>query len=173
MDTAKCPRPRIATGRINVNRLEMNAPTQLLIDNQWVSTAERLPVVNPFTGEEFASAPLGNREHIAAAIAAAHAAFPNARATPAHARARLLAKVAALIEKRRDEFVQTIVAEAGKPLAFAEAEVARAVMTFTIAAEEARRQHGELLDIDALPSGEGHFGLARRFPIDWRAFQLA
>jgi acyl-CoA reductase-like NAD-dependent aldehyde dehydrogenase len=38
-------------------------------------------------------------------------------------------------------------------------------MTFTIAAEEARRQHGELLDMDALPTGEGHFGIARRFPI--------
>ena len=165
MDTAKCPRRRIASARINVNRLEMNAPPQLLIDNQWVSTAERLPVVNPFTGEEFASAPLGNREHVAAAIAAAHAAFPKVRATPAHARARLLSKVAALIEQRRDEFVETIIAEAGKPVAFAEAEVARAMMTFTIAAEEARRQHGELLDMDALPSGEGHFGLARRFPI--------
>ena len=83
----------------------MNARQHLLIDNQWVSTTERLPVVNPFTGEEFASAPLGNRDHIAAAIAAAHAAFPNARATPAHARARLLLKVAALIDQRREEFV--------------------------------------------------------------------
>jgi len=48
---------------------------------------------------------------------------------------------------------------------FAEAEVARCLMTFTIAAEEARKQHGELLDMDALPPGEGHFGLARRFPL--------
>lgn len=143
----------------------MNAPHQLLIDNEWISTADHLPVVNPFTGEEFAKAPMGDGGHIASAIAAAHAAFPKVRATPAHARARLLLKVAALIEQRRDDFVQTIIAEAGKPVAFAEAEVARAAMTFTIAAEEARRQHGELLDMDALPTGEGHFGLARRFPI--------
>ena len=143
----------------------MNAPLQLLIDNQWVSTTGRLPVVNPFTGEEIASAPLGNREHITASIASAHAAFPKVRATPAHARARLLLKVAALIEERREDFVRTIIAEAGKPVAFAEAEVARAAMTLTIAAEEARRQHGELLDLDALPTGEGHFGLARRFPV--------
>ncbi len=143
----------------------MSAPHQLLIDNRWHPTTERLPVVNPFTGEEIANAPLGNREHLTAAIAAAHAAFPKVRAAPAHARARLLLKVAALIEERREEFVRTIIAEAGKPVAFAEAEVARAAMTFTIAAEESRRQHGELLDIDGLPPGEGHFGLARRFPI--------
>ena len=153
------------TARRKVDGESMNAPQHLLIDNQWISTTERLPVVNPFTGQEIAHAPLGTREHIAAGIAAAHAAFPKLRATPAHARARLLLKVAALIEERREEFVQTIIAEAGKPIAFAEAEVARAAMTFSTAAEEARRQHGELLDIDGLPPGEGHFGLARRFPI--------
>ena len=143
----------------------MNAPDALLIDNEWIATTEWMPVVNPFTGEEIARAPMGGRGHIDAGIAAAHAAFPKVRATPAHVRARLLLKVAALIEERRGEFVETIIAEAGKPVAFAEAEVARAAMTFTIAAEEARRQHGGLLDMDALPTGEGHFGLARRFPI--------
>ena len=143
----------------------MNAPQHLLIDNEWLPTTAQLPVVNPFTGAEIASAPLGTREHLDLAIFAADAAFPRVRATPAHVRAGLLLKVAALIEERRGEFVEMIVAEAGKPVTFAEAEVARATMTFTIAAEEARRQHGELLDMDALPSGDGHFGLARRFPI--------
>src|SRR4026209_3047999 len=58
-----------------------------------------------------------------------------------------------------------MVPEAGKPITFAEAEVARAIMTFTAAAEEARRQHGEALDMDAFSSGQGHFGLTRRFPL--------
>jgi acyl-CoA reductase-like NAD-dependent aldehyde dehydrogenase len=39
--------------------------------------------------------------------------------------------------------VETIIAEGGKPIIFAEAEVSRAVMTFATAAEEARRAHGE------------------------------
>ena len=59
----------------------------------------------------------------------------------------------------------TIVSEAGKPVVLAEAEVARAAMTFTAAAEEARRAHGELLPMDAFPSGDGHLGLARRFSL--------
>src|SRR4026209_50350 len=58
-----------------------------------------------------------------------------------------------------------MVPEAGKPITFAEAEVARAIMTFTAAAEEARRQHGEALDMDAFSSGQGHFGMTRRFPL--------
>ena len=104
----------------------MNAPQALLIDNAWVETSQTLPVVNPFTGAEIARAPMGNCEHIEAGIAAAHAAFAKVRATPAHARAKLLLKVAALIEERREDFVRTIIAEAGKPITFAEAEVARA-----------------------------------------------
>jgi glyceraldehyde-3-phosphate dehydrogenase (NADP+) len=138
---------------------------RLLIGHEWLSPAATLPVVNPFTGAEIARVPLGDPATIAAAIAAAHAAFPKVRATPPHTRAALLLKVVAGLEARRTEFVETIVAEAGKPVTFAEAEVARAIMTFTIAAEEARRQHGELLDMDALPTGDGHFGFARRFPL--------
>lgn len=142
----------------------MSSP-RLLIANEWLSPAATLPVTNPFTGHEIAKVPLGDRSMIEAAIGAAHAAFPKVRAISPHARAALLLKVAAGIEARRAEFVETIIAEAGKPITFAEAEVARALMTFTIAAEEARRQHGELLAIDGLPPGAGHFGLARRFPI--------
>ena len=145
--------------------MNVSPPRQLLINNQWLATAARLAVVNPFSGEEIATVSMGGRDVIEQGIAAAHAAYTRVRSTPAHARATLLLKVAAGIEQRREEFAATIVAEAGKPITFAEAEVARAVMTFTIAAEEARRQHGELLDIDGLPAGDGHFGLARRFPI--------
>jgi glyceraldehyde-3-phosphate dehydrogenase (NADP+) len=122
-------------------------------------------VENPFTGEQIALAPLGDESDVAAAVAAAHAAFPKVRSIAAYVRAEMLLRVAQGIEQRRQEFADTIVAEAGKPIIFAEAEVARAVMTFTAAAEEARRQHGELLDIDAFPSGAGHFGLVRRFPL--------
>ena len=145
-------------------RAGMSSP-RLLVGHEWLCPAATLPVVNPFTGAEIARVPLGDRSTIEAAIAAAAAAFPKVRSLPAHARAALLLKVAGGIEARRTEFIETIVAEAGKPITFAEAEVARAIMTFTSAAEEARRQHGALLDLDGWPTGEGHFGLARRFPL--------
>jgi glyceraldehyde-3-phosphate dehydrogenase (NADP+) len=145
--------------------MSVSFPSRLLIGGQWCGAAESAPVVNPFTGEEVARVPLGGAREIERAIAAAHAAFPEARRVAAHRRAALLLAVAAGIERRRAEFVETIVTEAGKPVTLAEAEVVRAQMTFTAAAEEARRQHGELLDMDAFASGEGHLGLARRFPL--------
>ncbi len=143
----------------------MSVTRHFLIDNHWLSTTVRQPVVNPYTGAELAQVPLATPEYIGMAIAAAGIAFQSTRSTPAHVRAALLLKIAALIDQRRSEFVDTIVAEAGKPIVFAEVEVSRAIMTFTLAAEEARHCHGELLDIDGLPPGEGHMGLARRFPI--------
>src|SRR5438477_369963 len=81
--------------------------------------------------------------------------------TAAHQRAALLHAVAQGGERRSAEFAETIMSEAGKPITLAKAEVSRAVMTFTAAAEEARRQHGEVLDMDAFSSGDGHLGLVR------------
>ena len=143
----------------------MTAPHRLLIAGEWIDTVAQVPVVDPYTGKEFARVTLGGRAEIERAIAAAQDAFPQARATPAHRRAALLQAVAQGIERRKAEFAETIVSEAGKPIILAEAEVVRAVMTFTAAAEEARRQHGEVLDLDAFASGEGHLGLVRRFPL--------
>ena len=144
----------------------MNVPPSLLIGGEWVSTtATNAPVVNPFTGEEIARVPMGGAAEIERALVAARAAFSTARKIPAHRRAEILLAVAHGIEQRSAEFAETIVSEAGKPITLAEGEVARAVMTFTAAAEEARRQRGEMLDMDAFPSGDGHLGVVRRFPL--------
>src|SRR6185437_6115500 len=44
-------------------------------------------------------------------------------------------------------------------------EVKRTAEILTFAAEEARRITGELIPIDAVPRGEGRYGLTRRFPV--------
>ena len=122
-------------------------------------------MINPYTGEEFAQVPLGDAKTVDEAIKVAHEAFEVTRAQAPHARGDLLSRVAHRIEERRADFVETMIAEAGKPYTFADAEVTRAIITFTVASEEARRQQGELLDIDAYAPGSGHFGLVRRFPL--------
>lgn len=137
----------------------------LLIANHWIETQAKLAVIDPFTGAEFAHASLGDERLLESAITEAQRAFAETRRQSPHARAALLEAVAQGIEKRREKFAHTIVCEAGKPIVFAEGEVARAILTFRTAAAEARLQHGELLNLDAFPTGEGHFGLARRFPV--------
>jgi glyceraldehyde-3-phosphate dehydrogenase (NADP+) len=138
----------------------------LLIGGQWVPRAAgELPVVDPFTGREIARVPLGDERHIERALAAAADAFPAARRVAPYERADLLRRIAEGIAERRAQFAETIVAEAGKPVTYAKGEVERAIATFTLAAEEARRTSGEAVPLDAFAAGAGHFGLARRFPL--------
>jgi len=84
---------------------------------------------------------------------------------PAYKRADILLKTAALLRERSDDMAKTIAAEAGKALKFARAEVERAISTFTIASEEAKRLHGETIPLDAVPAGEGYFGFWTRPPV--------
>jgi acyl-CoA reductase-like NAD-dependent aldehyde dehydrogenase len=84
---------------------------------------------------------------------------------PAHERAAILDRVAALLQERHDEVAQTISAEAGKPMKAARVEAERAVSTYTMAALEARRLAGEVVPMDASAAGVGKVAYTMRVPI--------
>ena len=115
---------------------------KLFIDGQWVEGGSLMEVKNKYTGEIVGSLPTARREDLDAAIAAAQRAAPVMAEMPAYKRSEILARTAARLRERSDDFAKTIAAEAGKALKFARAEVDRACNTFTIAAEEAKRLHG-------------------------------
>ncbi len=69
------------------------------------------------------------------------------------------------LKEKKEEFARLITAEAGKPIQFSRIEVDRAVMTFQLAAEEAKRIHGEILPLDLNAPSRDRMGLVRRFPI--------
>ncbi len=138
---------------------------KLYIDGQWVDGGDPLEVTNKYTDQVIGVLPTARREDLDAAVGAAKAAAPAMARMPAHRRAEILARTAGLIQQRYDEFARMIAAEAGKALKFAQAEVDRAISTFTIAAEEAKRVHGETVPLDAVPSGEGYFGFYLRRPV--------
>ena len=104
-------------------------------------------------------------EEIERALTAAVAGFEEARRLPGHRRADCLRAVRQALETRRAEVVATIVAEAGKPVRFAEAEFERGLMTLRLASEEATRIGGELVPVDIEARGEGAFCAVSRFPV--------
>lgn len=138
---------------------------KLLIDGQWVAGGPVMEVKNKYNGQTIATLPTARREDLDAAIAAAENAETRMADMPAYKRAEILLRTAGLIRERADDLARTIAAEAGKALKFARAEVDRAQSTFTIAGEEAKRLHGETLPLDAVPSGEGYFGMWLRRPV--------
>ncbi|MGH2524917.1 MAG: aldehyde dehydrogenase family protein, partial [Anaerolineales bacterium] len=143
----------------------MTMKYKLFIGGQWVSGGPLMEVRNKYTSEVIGTLPTARHEDVDAAIAAAERAAPTMADLPAHKRSEILARAAALIRERSDELARTIAAEAGKALKYARAEVDRAYYTFTFAAEEAKRLHGETIPLDAVPAGEGYFGFWVRRPV--------
>ncbi len=138
---------------------------KLLIDGQWVEAGPLMEVKNKYDGKIVGTVPTARKEDVDAAIDAAERAEDVMADMPAYKRAEILLKTAVLLRERSDDLAKTIAAEAGKALKFARAEVDRAISTFTIAAEEAKRLHGETIPLDAVPAGEGYFGFWTRRPV--------
>ena len=124
-----------------------------------------LHVTDKFTGEEIGRLPAAGAQEVDAAVRRALAAFPSWSTTPAHRRAAILLKAAALIDERRDRFTETIAREAGKAWKHSANEVGRSVETFTFAGEEAKRIHGETVPMDASVFGENRVGFYLRAPL--------
>jgi len=137
----------------------------LIIDGQPVRGGAPLEVRNKYSGDLLGTISTARREDVDRAIDSAGRAAGTMAAMPAYQRSDILARTCALIREQREDFAQTIAAEAGKALKYARAEVDRGAQTFLIAAEEAKRIHGETVPLDAVPSGEGYFGFFLRRPV--------
>ncbi|HEV8231638.1 MAG TPA: aldehyde dehydrogenase family protein [Thermoanaerobaculia bacterium] len=137
----------------------------LRIGGEEITTGDWIDVHSPWSGERLARVAKAGPPEIDRAIAAAVEGFEETRGLPAHRRAEILRRLRDELEKHHAEFVETIVAEAGKPRRYAEAEVERGLMTLRLASEEATRLEGEVVPVDIEPRGEGAFCAVRRFPV--------
>jgi acyl-CoA reductase-like NAD-dependent aldehyde dehydrogenase len=136
---------------------------RLLIDGEWIETGDWIDVRAPYDGSLVGRVPSAGAEETRQAIDAAERAMGDP--LPAHERAAILDRVAALAEERADEIARTICGEAGKPMKAARIEASRAVSTFTMAAVEARKLVGEMVPMEASPAGAGKLAFTMRVPI--------
>ncbi|HEX3036380.1 MAG TPA: aldehyde dehydrogenase family protein [Thermodesulfobacteriota bacterium] len=137
-----------------------------LVNGKWMKGEKKREVKSPYNDEVVGVINIPTPNESKEAIDGAQKAFEKFRNAPSYERREILRKIAEGIEKRKEEFARTLVEEGGKPLKTARVEVGRAVMTFTVAAEEANRfSAGDLVPIDIIPGAEGRFGVTRRFPL--------
>lgn len=137
----------------------------VLIAGKWLKTGEAIEVHSPYDDALVAVVHRAGPSDIEKAIEMAVAAFEETRHLPAWRRAEILEAVSAGIADKREAFARTIALEAGKPIRTARAEVDRAVFTFKIAAEEAKRIGGDLISLDWIPGIEGRIGQVWRVPL--------
>jgi aldehyde dehydrogenase (NAD+) len=117
------------------------------INGRWVEsrgqTTERR---NPANLQDVTSvSPLSTREEVTAAVAAAKAAFSAWRDTPAPVRGKIIARAAALMEKKKEELARILTHEEGKILKESLVEVQRSVSILEFIAGEGRRMGGETI----------------------------
>jgi acyl-CoA reductase-like NAD-dependent aldehyde dehydrogenase len=147
--------------------MKMRPGTQtgfLLCGKEWTE-GEALEVRSPWDQGLVGRVTMATRADARQAVHHAVASLRRARALPRWKRREILEDVAAALIEQKERFAQLIVAEAGKPVRLARAEVDRAVLTFKIAAEEAARLGGESLPLDLTEGNEGRWGLVQRFPV--------
>ncbi len=131
----------------------------------FITTKQPLPVIFPFNGETVATTYLADEAVLEQAIGGALSIAKSLRALPMYTRAEALFSIAAGLKTRQAEIALLITLETGKPLAYAEAEVERAIQTFTDGAEETKRIYGEWMALDHTPGSRHHEAIVRRFPV--------
>jgi len=137
----------------------------LLSDGQWIAgKGGTVPVMDKFRLEPGAHVTTADREQVAQAVAAAHAAFRRGAPGPFE-RGAILERAAMLLEPRAEEFVRTMQMEAGFTAADAAGEVRRCIQTLKLSAEEARRLAGEVIPLAGAPQQSGRMGFTLRVPL--------
>lgn len=122
-------------------------------------------ILFPYNGERAVLAARGTPADLELAITAAQDGFARMRAMPRHARRDLLVRIADALTRERQSLGEELARSCGKPISQALGEVDRAIMTFSLAADEARRFGGEVIPLDVDPRTVGYTGLVHRFPV--------
>jgi len=124
-----------------------------------------LEVTDKYTGEVATRVAQADSKAIDAGIAAAHAAQPAMQAFPAYKRQAVLEHCVRRFTERHEEISQALCIEAGKPIKDSRGEVTRLIDTFRVAASEALRIGGEVMNLEISERAVGYRGMYKRVPI--------
>jgi len=133
--------------------------------NRAVYCADELAVHDKYSGECLTRVGLADAKMLDQAIAAAREARPAMRALAPWQRQEVLEQCARRFSERADELALVVCLEAGKPIRDCHDEVARLIETFTLAAAEAVRIPGEVMNLDLGPRSRGYRGQYQRVPV--------
>jgi betaine-aldehyde dehydrogenase len=106
-----------------------------------------LTILNPATEQRLAQLERAGVEETDAAVAAARAAFPAWRAVAPTDRARLLRRLATLVEEHHEELSRIESRNVGKPITGARGEIGMVAQVFHFYAGAVDKHHGETIPV--------------------------
>ncbi|MDJ0642755.1 MAG: aldehyde dehydrogenase family protein [Erythrobacter sp.] len=123
-------------------------------------------VVNPYDLSAIGSVPIHDWNIVDGYLAKADALYRDrSQWLPAHERADILKRAAAIMEERKDHLAFQIANEGGKPLIDARVEVARAINGMEIAVHEMAALVGREIPMGLTPAADNRLAFTTREPI--------
>lgn len=125
----------------------MTEHVQQYINGEWTeaSSSETLTSTDPANSDEICTFRQSTNSDVESAIAAAKAAFPEWKKTPAPERARVIYKSADILTERKEELSQLMSRENGKPIAEARGDVQEAIDMALYIAAKGREPMGDYI----------------------------
>jgi succinate-semialdehyde dehydrogenase / glutarate-semialdehyde dehydrogenase len=135
----------------------------MFIDGKYAAAADgkTMPVIDPTTGDEFNSVPLGSAADADLAIKSSAQAFVSWKKMPVSERVSIQKACVATMRQNSKQIASLLSRELGRPLLGCSQEIARASELLEVYAEEGLRLQGTF----ALGSGHGEKTLVTREPI--------
>ncbi len=134
-----------------------------LINGRRTSSEKKLSVIDKFSGETLAEAPLADAGQVAEAVEAARKTFEHFKFSSAEKRIEILQHLYDGIREHAGLFTELIVKEAGKPLSYAQNEIRRALDNLQTGIREVYHFSGEMIPMDYL-NGKGKTAYTLRVP---------
>jgi malonate-semialdehyde dehydrogenase (acetylating)/methylmalonate-semialdehyde dehydrogenase len=120
----------------------------MLVDGKWVDSSAKdfTNVCNPSTGEVIAKVPVGTKQDVHTAVAAAQKAFESWKEVPVVERARVMFKFKNLLEQNYDNIAKSVCREHGKTFAEAKASAFRGIEVVEFACGIPSMMMGECIE---------------------------
>ena len=153
------------------NGLKMTIQTQtidypLYLASKASKTGEWLEVKHKFTQEIYARVALADAKTLEKAIQAAVKAEKEMAAMKPYQKQKILLHCVKRFNEMREELTEILIAEGGKPLKAAAAEVERLIDTFQIAADAVTQvDDGRLMPLAVTQAAAGYRGMVKHVPI--------
>ena len=138
--------------------------------NKPVAANTDLEVLDKYSGKRATRVAFADAATVRKAIVAAHKARDAMASFPPDARRDVLEHCVRRFVERREELALALCIEAGKPISDARGEVTRLIDTFRIAAGEATRIDGQVIELQISKRTRGYRGMVKRVPIGACAF---
>lgn len=148
-------------GKIAIEKQDL----PMLIGGQWVRTAQARTISLPYDGTPVAEVYDADAATVDRAVEAAQSGANAMAALTPYERAELLQRMRSLLERDAEEFARLVTLETGKTIREARGEVARSQQTLAVSAGAARNLRGEVVPMEAAPTGKGRWAMTVREPL--------